>query len=450
MAPRKPKTTTPPADAPTAAPEGLWPAQTVEMVDIGEFKRNPRNSRTHPAEQIEAIAAAMLTKWGFTIPILWDEEGTIIAGHGRLEAAELNLKRGHERFQRLPAMRAVGWTEEEKAAYVIWDNKSALMSGWDNEALKGELGALQIAGFDMALTGFSQDEMTGLFKTGKKGGTDPDDVPEPPPSPITRRGELWLLGDHRLLCGDSTDPAAVDRLMAGQLADLLWSDPPWNVNYGSETNGGKYKDRTILNDSMTPEKWQRFVDGFTACFKRFTRPGAAAYVVMSAQEWPTIDGSLRKAGFHWSSTIIWAKDTLVLSRKDYHTRYEPMWYGWNDAGPRLFPLKDRKQDDVWEIDRPKTSDLHPTTKPVALIERSLMNSSARGSVVMDLFGGSGSVGIACEQTDRRARLMELDPRYCDVITQRWCDFTGQEAYLESGQSWTEAKAARTEGPEEAL
>jgi DNA modification methylase len=187
-----------------------------------------------------------------------------------------------------------------------------------------------------------------------------------------------------------------------------------------------------LNDHMNEGQWDEFVEGFCLTLKDYSEPGAPIYLVMSAQEWPVIDRNLREAGFHWSSTIIWAKDRLVLSRKDYHTQYEPIWYGWNADAARLAVVEDRKQTDLWQIDRPSKSELHPTMKPIELVQKSLVNSSKPGNIVLDSFGGSGSTLIACEQTNRKCRMVELDPQYCDVIIARWEKFTGKTAELLPG------------------
>lgn len=258
---------------------------------------------------------------------------------------------------------------------------------------------------------------------------DPDHVPEPPVHPTAVKGDLYLLGPHRLLCGDSVAVTDVERLMNGEKADLVFTDPPWNVNYGANKNpaGWSGKNRQIMNDHMEPDDWLAFLNGIAASLALSTKPGCPLYCVMSAQEWPVIDKSLREAGFHWSSTIIWAKDRMVLSRKDYHTQYEPIWYGWNDQGPRLAPLEDRTQTDLWQINRPSVSDLHPTTKPIDLIARAVKNSSKEGGLVLDLFGGSGSTLIAAQATNRRCFAMELDPKYVDVIVRRWEGVTGQKA-----------------------
>ena len=276
------------------------------------------------------------------------------------------------------------------------------------------------------------------------GNTDDDEVPEAPEDPTSKLGDIYELGRHRLVCGDSTDMQVIENLMQGEQADFIFTDPPWNVNYGANLANGKYKDRTILNDHMSSDDWQIFCTDIAVSLFAASKAGAPIYCVMSAQEWPVIDAALRQAGFHWSSTIIWAKDSLVISRKDYHTQYEPIWYGWNESASRLVVLEDRKQSDVWEMQRPRKSELHPTTKPVELVERAIHNSAKAGGIVLDLFGGSGSTLIAAEKAGRKARLVELDPKYVDVIVTRWQEFTGQKAVCaKSKQTFDEIKNGKT-------
>ena len=389
-----------------------------------------RNSRTHSDEQVAQISAS-IKEFGFTNPILIDEDGLIIAGHGRVQAAQrLNL-------DEVPAIVLEYLTEAQKKAYVIADNKLALNAGWDFDMLKVEFNDLIDMDFDLSLIGFDGKELNQILADPTEGLVDADTIPETPAEPISKVGDMWLLGNHRLLCGDSTLVDNIDRLMINK-ADMIFSDPPWNVNYGDNLANGKYKDRKILNDSMNAEDWNVFVDGFCKSFLIGSKPGAIVYLVMSAQEWPVIDKYLRENNFHWSSTIIWKKDTLVISRKDYHTQYEPIWYGWNSDAPRLKVLEDRKQSDVWDIDRPKVSDLHPTTKPIELVERAINNSSSPNDVVLDLFLGSGSSLIASEKTGRVCYGMELDPKYADVIIKRWQDFTGKDAiHEELGKTYNE-------------
>jgi DNA modification methylase len=307
-------------------------------------------------------------------------------------------------------------------------------SRWDKEALR------EIASTTGDLfTGFEPAELETLV--GVSTATDATTVSDPG-AEINRAeelqakwqvqpGQVWRLGKHRLMCGDSTQRSDVARLMGGSLADMIWEDPPWNVDYGGSEHPS-YSDRTMNNDNLG-EKFSIFVELFVTQMRRFCKPGAPTYVVMGAQEWPVITATLQKIGFHWSSTIIWVKDQLVMSRKDYHTQYEPMWYGWDNRAPRLVELTDRTQSDVWFIDRPRKSEEHPTMKPLELVERAILNSSQPGDIVLDLFAGSGSTLIACEQAGRVCRTMDNDPKYTAVVLERWCVATGKTPELE--ETW---------------
>ena len=254
-------------------------------------------------------------------------------------------------------------------------------------------------------------------------------IPDIPEEPKSKLGDVYKLGNHRVMCGDSCVQDDVDKLMDGELADMVFTDPPWNVNYGADDKHPSWKPRTILNDFMGTEDFANFMNSAFKQINLHSKDGCPTYVVMSAQEWGNMMLSLATNDYHWSSTIIWNKNSLVLSRKDYHTKYEPIWYGWKGGAPRLMPLEDRKQSDVWDIDRPTKSELHPTTKPIELLEIPIKNSSKPANIVLDLFGGSGSTLIASEKLNRHARLMELDPKYVDVIVKRWEDFTGDTAEL---------------------
>lgn len=423
---------------------------TVKYLPIADLIPYARNSRTHSDEQVAQIASSM-REFGWTNPVLVDEEGGIIAGHGRVMGANLVWKNGGEirncPNNKAPTIMLSGLTAEQRKAYVIADNQLAMNAGWNTEMLALELQELANAEYDLSLVGFDDKELQALLDSVAddiEGETDPDDVPEVPETPVSVQGDVWILGDHRLKCGDSTSWDDIKTLMLeDERADMVFTDPPWNVNYGA-TATPKYKQgRQILNDHMEPEDWKKFVDDVCSSLHAATKPGALMYCVMSAQEWPVIDKGLREAFFHWSSTIIWVKDSLVISRKDYHTQYEPIWYGWNSQGPRLMEVPDRKQSDIWNVQRPKKSELHPTTKPIDLIERALNNSSWRGAVVLDLFGGSGSTLIASHKTGRVARLMELDPKYVDVIVKRWQEFAGEEAVNEeTGMTYAELASDR--------
>jgi DNA modification methylase len=297
------------------------------------------------------------------------------------------------------------------------------MSEWDLDLLPSELD--DIFDIDMSAFGFDFD-----IEEEEPEVHEDDYEVEVPEEPKAKRGDIYQLGNHRLMCGDSTSIEDVEKLMDGGKADMGFTDPPWNVNYGAVDKGNAmgYKPRTILNDFMGTEDFKEFMNRAFASLNFAMKDGAMTYVVMSAQEWGNMMLTLAQNNYHWSSTIIWNKDSLVLSRKDYHTKYEPIWYGWKE-GTRLCPLEDRKQSDVWDIPRPKKSEEHQTMKPVELVARAIKNSSKQGDVVIDLFGGSGTTLIASEETNRCCRMMELDPKYVDVIVNRWETLTGKEAVL---------------------
>ena len=382
-----------------------------------------RNSRTHSDAQVAQIAAS-IREFGWTNPVLVDGENGIIAGHGRVLAAR---KLG---FEQVPVIELAHLTESQKRAYVLADNKLAENAGWDDELLRIELEALQAAGFDLSLTGFADDELAALMAelAGNEGLTDDDAVPEVTDDPVSQPGDVWLLGEHRVLCGDATDPVALETLMGSDLADMAFTDPPYNVNYA---NTAKDKQRgthrPILNDNLG-EGFAGFLSA--ACANLLGYSKGAVYIAMSSSELDTLQLAFRGAGGKWSTFIIWAKNTFTLGRADYQRQYEPILYGWRD-GVDHFWCGDRDQGDVWFINKPVKNDLHPTMKPVELVERAIRNSSKTRDIVLDLFGGSGTTLIAAEKTQRRARLVELDPKYVDVIVKRWQDYTGKKASRQS-------------------
>ena len=392
----------------------------IELWNVDDVKPYEKNPRIN--DDAAEVVAKSIKEFGFRQPIVVDADGVIIVGHTRWKAAKLLG------FEKVPVHVAKELTPEQIKAYRIADNKTNEIAEWDYELLPLELSELQDMNFDLSLLGFDTSELEQILNgedAVTDGMTDPNNIPEPPEDPVSKRGEIYQLGNHRLMCGDSTDSVDVQKLMCDEKADLIFTDPPWHVNYGA-AESHKYVSRTILNDNLDDDEWVKFCDDVTIMLAEITKPGTPCYMVMSAQEWGVIDPVLRAAGFHWSSTIIWVKDVLVISRKDYHTQYEPLWYGWRDGAARLKQVEDRKQSDVWEIPRPKRSDLHPTTKPVELIVRAISNSSKKDDLVIDLFGGSGSTLIAAEQTGRKAFLMELDEKYCDVIRKRWAEFVHGE------------------------
>jgi DNA modification methylase len=394
-----------------------------EVVEIDKLKENPRNPNTHPSVQIDLLAQ-IIKKTGWRAPITVSNlSGFIVKGHGRLQAAKA------AGFKHCPVEYQNFIDEEEEMAALLADNKLAELAEIDVEKLTEIFKDYEFE--DLSLTGYSQeefDELVEVFEEAELLG-DPDEVPEEVETRC-KLGDIWQLGNHRLMCGDSTSRSDIEQLMNGDKADMAFTDPPWNVNYGAikEGNPQGYKPRTILNDFMGTEDFKEFMFKAFSSLNFAQKDGAMTYVVMSAQEWGNMMLTLAQNDYHWSSTIIWNKDSLVLSRKDYHTKYEPIWYGWKE-GTRLCPLEDRKQSDVWDIARPKKSEEHPTMKPVELVEKAINNSSKPGDVVIDLFGGSGTTLIASEQTKRRCRMMELDPKYCDVIITRWETLTGKKAVL---------------------
>ena len=395
-----------------------------ENVTIDALVPYENNARTHSSEQLEKIKAS-IQEFGFINPILIDGKFNVIAGHGRIEAAKL------EGYTELPCLFVEDLSDAQKRAYIIADNRLALDAGWDFAKLKFEFEELGEMKFDLETTGFNMDEIMEILSPEEDIHVTEDDFEyELPVEPKSQRGQVYQLGDHRLMCGDSTVSEDVAKLMRDDLAHMVFTDPPWNVNYGDvkEGNSQGYKPRTILNDFMGTESFKDFMFNAFKNMNDASLPGCMTYIVMSAQEWGNMMLTLAMNEYHWSSTIIWSKDRLVLSRKDYHTRYEPIWYGWKD-GSRICPLEDRKQSDVWDIPRPSKSDLHPTMKPIEMLERAIKNSSHQGNIILDLFGGSGTTLIAAEQSNRQCRMMELDPQYMDVIILRWETLTGRKAEL---------------------
>lgn len=413
------------------------PADKVKHWPIDKLVPYARNSRTHSDQQVAQIAAS-IKEWGFTTAVLVDESGSIIAGHGRILAArKLGMKD-------IPVMVAEGWTDAQKRAYVIADNKLALNAGWDAEMLALELGELGDLGFDLELTGFSLDEIDALKPVEVAAGlTDEDAVPEAPADPVTQPGDVWVMGKHRLMCGDSTSIDALEALCQKQPVDMWLTDPPYNVAYE-----GKTKDALkIKNDSMGDEQFRQFLRDCYVAADAVMKPGAVFYIWHADSEGYNFRGAANDAGWKVRQCLIWKKQTMVMGRQDYHWKHEPCLYGWKDGAGHLWAA-DRKQTTILEFDRPSRNGEHPTMKPVALFEYQMLNNTKGGDLVLDSFGGSGTTMIAAEKNGRIARLMELDPKYCDVIIKRWQDFTGKQATLEStGQTFAEVsngKASQTE------
>ena len=411
-------------------------AERIELWPVERLRPYERNPRTHGADQVAQLAASMV-EFGFTNPILVDESNGILAGHGRLMAArQLGLNK-------VPVVRLEHLSAAQKRAYVIADNQLAATAGWDEMLLAEEVGWLRDERFDLDLLGFDATELERLLSLdGGEAEAEPEDeVPEPPTDPVTRPGDLWLLGEHRLLCGDATVLTDVERVLGGALADMAWTDPPYNVDYGNtakDKQRGKGS-RRILNDNLG-DGFEAFLTA--ACTNLVGVTKGAIYIAMSSSELHTLQRAFLAAGGKWSTFVIWAKHAFTLGRADYQRQYEPILYGWRE-GAEHYWCGARDQGDVWFFDKPAKNDLHPTMKPVALVERAIRNSSKSRDLVLDPFGGSGSTLIAAEKTGRQARLVELDSAYCDVIIQRWQRFTVRAATLEqNGRSFDELAAER--------
>ena len=396
-------------------------ADRIEVWPVGKLVPYDKNPRTHSTEQVNQIAAS-IAEFGFLNPILVDTAAGIIAGHGRLQAAkQLGLAQ-------VPVVVLDHLTDAQKRAYVIADNKLALNAGWDEDLLRAEMEALAAEDFDLPVMGFSDDELAGILAepTVTEGKTDEDSVPEAPVTPVSKPGDIWKLGHHRLLCGDSTVLANVEKVLDGALADMVFTDPPYNVDYGnSAKDKQRGTNRTIMNDNLG-DGFAQFL--YDSCVNMLTVCKGAIYVCMSSSELHTLQKAFIDAGGKWSTFVIWAKNTFTLGRADYQRQYEPILYGWKQ-GADHFWCGARDQGDVWFVNKPVRNELHPTMKPVELVERAIQNSSKSRDIVLDCFGGSGTTLIACEKLNRQCRMIELDPKYADVIVKRWEEFTGKKAEL---------------------
>jgi len=415
------------------------PADKVEQWPIEKLVPYAKNSRTHSEEQVAQIAAS-IREWGFTTAVLVDESGSIIAGHGRVMAAR---KLG---MASLPVLVAAGWTDAQKRAYVIADNKLALNAGWDNELLALELGELGDLGFDLELVGFTDEEIAALMPVqGTDGLTDPDDAPAVQENPVTVPGDVWVMGKDRLLCGDSTSVDDLTKLTGGQLVDMWLTDPPYNVAVqgGNHGNPERKNGLKIMNDKMPDDAFRQFLrDAYTAA-DMVMKSGAVFYIWHADSEGYNFRGAAKDAGWTVRQCLIWKKSSIVMGRQDYHWKHEPCLYGWKEGAGHLWAA-DRKQTTILEFDRPSRNGEHPTMKPVALFEYQMLNNTKGGDLVLDSFGGSGTTLIAAEKNGRTAMLMELDPRYCDVIVKRWQEFTGKIAvHAETGQPFAEVKDGST-------
>lgn len=413
-----------------------WPIDRLVF-----YARNPRKN-----EHAVPKMASLIKEFGFKVPIVARSDGSVIDGHLRLKAAR------HLGMETVPVVLADEWTEAQVKAFRIAVNKSAELAEWDTSLLALEIEDLKELDFDLELTGFELPELEDIIGAGADGGTegqtDPDAVPEAQEDPVSRLGDVWLLGRHRLMCGDSTDAGSVALLMAGEKADMVFTDPPYGVSYTEKNEFLNRRGKAmacptpIQNDEMPPEQMHDF---WVPAFKNlheFTNE-RMCYYITAPQGGDLLLQSVREAGFMLKHQLIWNKNNHVLGRCDYDYKHEPIVYGWKIGGTHKFYGGGQFKTSVWDIPKPMQSKLHPTMKPVELIENAVLDGSDKGQTVLDLFGGSGSTLVACEKTGRVCRMMELSPRYVDVIVRRWQEFAGQEAMLEEdGRSFAQVKEER--------
>jgi len=446
--------------------------------DVRPYERNPRIN--DPA--VDAVAAS-LAEFGFRQPIVIDAEGVIIAGHTRWKAAK---KLG---LAKVPVHIATDLTPEQVRAYRIADNKTGELAEWDLEILPIELNELREGGFDMTVLAFDDEELGKLLSQAEgvsEGLTDADSVPEPPDDPITRRGDIWVLGNprdgHRLMCGDSGSPEDLDRLLDGAVVDLVNMDPPYNVRCEPRSNNAisaglssfkkiegahhqgfdlkrhpekskathrqmRAKDRPLANDFVTPEAFDELLLAWFANASRVLKPGGSFYIWAGYANLGNYPGPLKAAGLYFSQGIVWDKQHPVLTRKDYMGAFEICFYGWKEGAGHHF-YGPNNATDLWHVKKVNPQSMvHLTEKPVELAVRAIQYSSKPGEAVLDLFGGSGSTLIGCEQTDRRGYLMEMDEAYCDVIVKRWEEFTGRKAERITKSDSDLAHRTRTSAPQ---
>jgi len=381
-----------------------------KLVSVDKLVPYQNNARTHSPEQINKLRSS-LREFGFINPIIIDKDYGIIAGHGRLLAAK------EEGMTEVPCVFADHLTEAQKKAYIIADNRMALDAGWDEELLRVEIEALQAEAFDLALTGFDEKELSKLFDGGNDIEDDNFDADEELKKPVfSKVGDVWRLGRHRLVCGDSTKAETYETLMEGKKANLVVTDPPYNVNY--EGTAGK-----IQNDNMASEKFFDFLFDAFSNMEKVMADDASIYVFHADTEGLNFRKAFEAAGFYLSGCCIWKKPSLVLGRSPYQWIHEPCLFGWKKSGKHQW-YSDRKQTTVWEFEKSKKNTDHPTMKPIPLLSYPIANSSMSNTIVLDPFGGSGSTLIACEQMDRSCYTIELDEKYCDVIVRRYIEFRG--------------------------
>ena len=412
-----------------------WPADNISRKTVKSLIPYARNARTHSDAQVAQIAAS-IKEWGWTNPILVDPEGGIIAGHGRVMAAR-QLK-----IEEVPVMVANGWTDAQKKAYILADNQLGLNAGWDMSLLAVEIGDLADAGFNLDLIGFDEKILGDLLNDPTEGLTDPDETPELPEEPVSVLGDVWQLGNHRIVCGDCTDADVVAKALDGVRPHLMVTDPPYGVEYDANwrnevdrANGKPSGGRAIgkvENDNNAD--WRE-------AFALF--PGDVAYVWHAGNKAHIVAESLISCDLNIRAQIIWAKQQFVIGRGDYHPQHEPCWYAVRKAKPGHYD-GGRKQSTIWNIDKPRKSETgHSTQKPVECMKRPIENNSSPGQAVYEPFSGSGTTIIAAEMTGRACYAIELNPAYVDVAVQRWQKFTGEKAKLEEdGRTFEDIKAVR--------
>ena len=407
----------------------MWPLEKLIP-----YARNPR---THSDAQVAQLAAS-IAAFGFNNPILVDTKAGIIAGHGRLLAArKLQLAE-------VPVIVLDHLTEAQKRAYILADNQLALNAGWDDTLLAAELAVLQKDDVDLSLIGFEDAELARLLaaQDAAEGFTDEDAVPELQETPISLLGDLWILGDHRLLVGDATNPDAVAKLMAGGRADLVFTDPPYNVDYEGYTE----ERLKIKGDRMSDADFKQFLERAFRSYRTAVKPGASMYVCHSSSWQREFQNALEGASFEVRCQIIWAKNTFAWGFGRYKFQHEPLFY-CHVVGEKDQWYGDKTQSTLWQEKKPAANRIHPTAKPVELVERALLNSSKAGDIVADLFGGSGSTQIGCERRSRHSRLMEIDLKYADCIVRRYQEYTGRRAVLDSdGRTFDEVALERVGAP----
>ena len=432
-----------PNSAPLSGPEGGLGVNTqlaIELRDVAAIRPYARNPRLND-EAVDAVAAS-LREFGFRQPIVIDADGVIIAGHTRYKAA---MKLG---LAKVPVHVVTDLTPGQVRAYRIADNRSGEIAKWDMEILPIEISELHADGFDLELLSFSEKELTQLLNVDvRQGLTDPDAVPEPPDEPVTQKGDIWLLGSHRLLCGDSASRYDVEKLVAGKRMQLCHCDPPYGVALEPRSNNAiaaglssfpaasghqkttqmRAKDRPLQNDSLKEEDFEKLLDAWFGNISHVLEPGRAIYIWGGYANLANYPQMLKKNGFHWSQCLVWNKCHPVMNRKDFMSCWEFCYYGWKEGAAHQF-FGPHNERDLWEIKRePSQKTVHPTQKPVELSMRAIQLSSKQNENVLELFAGSGSTIIGCEQTGRNCYAMEIDEAFCDVIVKRWQGFTGKEA-----------------------